>query len=128
MEEIKALHERAKKYLESARLLYEEHDYESCVSRIYYAMFFMTEALLLTKDMSFSSHKGVISAFGEQFVKTDIFPRDMSKDLSLAFQKRQLSDYEYSFVIEQDEARDMLEIGEKFIHKLVEYIKDNNFL
>ncbi|MBN1525749.1 MAG: HEPN domain-containing protein [Spirochaetales bacterium] len=128
MEEIKALHDRAKKYLDSAQVLFDEKDFESCVSRIYYAMFFMTEALLLTRNLSFSSHKGVISAFGEHFVKASIFPRDMSKDLSLAFQKRQLSDYEYSFVIQQDEAAEMLEIGNKFVDKIVAYLKDNKNL
>jgi len=63
MKEIKSLIERAKKYLKSAEILLEKGDYESSVSRTYYAMFYSTQAMLLTKDLSFSSHKGVISAF-----------------------------------------------------------------
>ena len=76
MREATSLMERARKYLKSARMLLDEQDYESSVSRAYYAMFYAAEAALLTRDLSFSSHKGVISAFGEHFVKTDIFPRD----------------------------------------------------
>ena len=74
MKEIKSLVERAKKYLGSAEILLKEGDYESSVSRTYYAMFYCAQAMLLTKNMSFSSHKGVISAFGEYFVKNRYFP------------------------------------------------------
>jgi len=99
MKEIKSLIERAKKYLKSAGILLKEEDYESSVSRTYYAMFYSAQAMLLAKDMSFSSHKGVISAFGEHFVKTGVFPREMGRELNRAFEKRQIGDYEYTFVI-----------------------------
>ncbi len=83
-------------------MLLKEEDYESFVSRTYYAMFYSAEAVLLTKNLSFSSHKGVISAFGEHFIKTDIFPRDMGKEFNRVFEKRQLGDYEYTFVISRE--------------------------
>ena len=87
MKEIDSLIERSRKYLDSARILIESKDYESSVSRVYYAMFYSVEALLLTEGLTFSSHKGVLSAFGERYVKTNIFPREMSKELSRAFEK-----------------------------------------
>jgi uncharacterized protein (UPF0332 family) len=64
MKEVRSLFERAEKYLHSAEVLIREKDYESAVSRVYYAMFYMVEAGLLTKNITFSSHKGAISAFG----------------------------------------------------------------
>ncbi len=97
----------------------EEREYESSVSRTYYAMFYSAQAMLLTKNLSFSSHKGVISAFGEQFVKTSIFPKEMGRELNKAFEKRQLGDYEYTFVIAKREAEEILENGEKFIEKII---------
>ena len=84
MKEINSLIERAKRYLKSAEILLEEGDYESSVSRTYYAMFYSAQAMLLTKNLSFSSHKGVISAFGEYFVKTGIFPKEMGKELEVS--------------------------------------------
>jgi len=39
MREIKSLIEKAKKYLRSAEILLKEGDYESSVSRTYYAMY-----------------------------------------------------------------------------------------
>ncbi len=79
MKEIDTLIKRSKRYLESAGILLESGDYESSVSRTYYAMFYSVEALLLREGLSFSSHKGVISAFGERFVKTGVFPREMGQ-------------------------------------------------
>ena len=126
MTEVKSLFERADKYLRSAKMLIKEKDYESAVSRVYYAMFYAVEAILLTKKLSFSSHKGAISAFGEQFIKTGIFPKDMSRNLNDAFEKRQLGEYEYSFVIPEKDAKEVLTYGKEFVKILREYLKGNN--
>lgn len=128
MKEVKSLIKRARKYLKSAALLFEEGDYESCVSRVYYAMFYSTQALLLTKNLSFSSHKGVISAFGEHFIKKGIFPKEMGRELNRAFEKRQLGDYEYTFVISREEAEELLKKGKNFVNKVVKYLKEKNIL
>ena len=56
-------------------------------------MFFMAEAALLTKNLCASSHKGVISLFGEHFIKTGIFDRDLGKTLNDAYDKRLIGDY-----------------------------------
>jgi uncharacterized protein (UPF0332 family) len=128
MKEIKSLIERAKKYIKSAEILLREGDYESSVSRTYYAMFYGAQAVLLTKNMSFSSHNGVISAFGEHFVKTNIFPKEMGRELNRAFEKRQLGDYEYTFVISEAEAKELLDSGKNFIEKIIQYLREREIL
>jgi len=128
MREIKSLVEKAKKYLRSAEILLKEGDYESSVSRTYYAMFYCAQAMLLTKNLSFSSHKGVISAFGEHFVKTGVFPKEIGRELNRAFEKRQLGDYEYTFVISKREAEEMLESGKKFVNEIVQHLKEKKIL
>ena len=128
MKEINSLIEKAKRYLRSAELLLEAGDYESSVSRTYYAMFYSAQAMLLTKNLSFSSHKGVISAFGEQFVKTGIFPREMGRELNKAFEKRQIGDYEYTFVISKVEAKEIFENGKKFIEQITQHLKEKKLL
>ncbi len=123
MKETESLIERANKYLKSAALLLDAGDYESSVSRSYYAMFYAAQAALLTKSLSFSSHKGVIAAFGEHFIKTDVFPMEMGRELNRMHGKRQLSDYEYTFVIERDDAEQALESGKKFVEKIAQHLK-----
>jgi len=124
MKEAESLIKRAARYLKSAKILLEEKDYESSVSRTYYAMFYSAQALLLTRGLSFSSHKGVISAFGEHFVKTGIFSKEMGRELNRAFEKRQLGDYEHTFVISKEEAEEMLISGNKFAKKIVQRLKE----
>ena len=125
MNEISSLIARAQKYLKSAQLLLKSGDYESAASRIYYAMFYSVEAVLLEKSLSFSSHKAVISAFGKHFITTNIFPKDMGRELHRAFEKRQISDYEYTFVITKKEAKEMLEIGKRFVESIAHFLEQN---
>jgi uncharacterized protein (UPF0332 family) len=123
MNSIDSLMERANKYLNSVKLLFDNQDYESCVSRVYYAMYYSTEAVLLTKQLSFTSHKGVLSGFGLHFVKTGIFPREMSKQLNQAFEKKQLGDYSTIFAIEKEEAKELFENDQSFVKDISQYLK-----
>ena len=123
MKEIESLIQRALKYLRSAEILLKERDYESSVSRAYYAMFYSAQAVLLTKNLSFSSHKGVISSFGEHFIKTGIFQMEMGRELNRAFEKRQIGDYEYKFVISKEEAEEILVDGKKFVENIIQRLK-----
>jgi len=122
MKETTSLIKRAMRYLKSAEVLLGDKDFESSVSRTYYAMFYSAQAVLLTKNLSFSSHKGVISAFGEHFVKTGIFPKEMGREFNRAFEKRQIGDYEYTFVISNDEAKQMLQNGKEFVNTIVDWL------
>ena len=76
MREIKDFVKKAEKYLRTAEHTLSDGDYDSCVSRCYYAMFYTAEVLLLTKGLKASSHKGVLRLFGQHFVKTGIFERE----------------------------------------------------
>ena len=96
MKEIKSLIQRAEKAIESAEFLLEKVDFDSSISRSYYAMFYITEALLLTRNLKFSSHKSVISLFGEHFVKTGVFKPELGKMLSESFKKRLVGDYSFT--------------------------------
>ena len=90
-------------------------------------MFFAAEALLLTKNLAAKSHSGLISLFGEQFVKTNIFPKEMGRQLNRAYDKRLVGDYGTSVKIEREEAQKLLEIGKDFVEKINKYLKENGF-
>lgn len=122
MTETSALIEKARRYLKSAEILLKDGDFESSASRTYYAMFYVAEAALLTKNLSFSSHKGVISGFGEHFVKTGIFSKEMGRELNRAFEKRQIGDYEYTFAISKKEAEQLLMSGKEFVSTIANWL------
>ena len=123
MKEIRDFIEKAEKFLSTAKHALDTGDYDSCVSRSYYAMFFMAEAVLLTKGLSASSHKGVMSLFGEYFVKTEIFERDLGKALNDAYDKRLVGDYGVGFTVTEEEAKDLLETAQNFVQKLKNHLE-----
>jgi uncharacterized protein (UPF0332 family) len=124
MKEIKDFTRKAKKYLNTAKHALNDGDYDSCVSRCYYAMFYMTEVLLLTKGLKASSHKGVLSLFGEHFVKTGIFERELGKALNDAYDKRLIGDYGIGFTIAKEEAHKILETAKNFVDRIKCYLDE----
>jgi uncharacterized protein (UPF0332 family) len=64
------LMEKAQRILEAAQQLIQHGFYDFAVSRSYYAMFYVAEALLDRVGLAFSSHATVISAFEQQFFLT----------------------------------------------------------
>ena len=120
--------QRAGRAIKSADLLLKEGDFDSSVSRSYYAMFYATEALLLTKDLKFSSHRSVISLFGEYFVKTGIFKAEMGRRLSKIFERRLIGDYSFAPEISREEARQVLSWAEEFVKEIRAYLLKEEFI
>lgn len=124
MKEIKGFIGKAERFLTTAECALNIGDYDSCASRGYYAMFFMAEAVLLTRNLSASSHKGVINLFGEHFVKSGIFERDLGKALSEAYDKRLTGDYGIGLTISEEEAIKLLKTAQNFIWELKSYLEN----
>ena len=122
MKEIESLFQRAKKYVSSADLLLKAKDFESSVSRSYYAMFFVAEAALLSRNVAASSHKGVIAEFNRVFIRGGELPNELGRSLAVAFEKRQLGDYEATPVISREEARAVLAEAKKFVKRLAAFL------
>ena len=124
IKEIEDLTEKAKRFLRSAEVLLVDGDYDSCVSRCYYAMFFLAEAILLTKGLKASSHKGVISIFGEHFIKTGILGKELGRALNDTYDSRQIGDYAIGFMITKDEAESRLEKARNFVTEVEQHLKE----
>jgi uncharacterized protein (UPF0332 family) len=122
-EEIKGMLAKARRYLASADLLYQAGDFDSAVSRLYYAMFYSAEALLLTQGKTFSSHRAVIAAFGENFIKSGLLPKEMHHWLHRAFEKRQISDYEFMTTFSKTEVAELQGKADQFIGRIEEFVK-----
>ncbi len=87
------LFDKAERYIRSAKILPADGDFDSAASRLYYAMFFITETLLYARGLTFSSHHAVIAAFGQHFAKTKELDPRFHQALLAAFSQRQIGDY-----------------------------------
>jgi uncharacterized protein (UPF0332 family) len=54
--------------------------------------------------------------------------KEMGKILNKAFEKRQIGDYEYDFVISEDDAKDILINGKEFVQTIIHYLGINGDL
>ncbi|HAW49641.1 TPA: hypothetical protein DCX16_01620 [bacterium] len=125
---IENLIQKANESLNSAILLVNEGYNDPSVSRAYYAMFYAAEAILLTKGLKFSSHRGVISQFGEHFVKTGIFPKELGEKLSKAYERRLNGDYEFAFIFSEEEAKEIIEWAKNFVGNVKDYLAKERYI
>lgn len=108
--------------LKEAEVLYQASLFRGAVNRAYYAMFYATLALSVLKEREISKHSGLIAFFDQEYVKTRIFPKDLSKALHLAFDQRQSNDYGEVGLIDQAEAQRAIVEARAFVVKIAGYI------
>jgi uncharacterized protein (UPF0332 family) len=122
--DVSGLIEKARKSVQGAEVLLKEGLYDFSASRSYYAMFYAAQALLLTKNLSFSKHAALISAFGREFVKSALLERKFHRYLADAFRLRQAGDYETTSSVNKEEARKLIEQADEFIAAAESYLKN----
>ena len=108
MTQPRSLIDKADRYLSLARLLCDAGDYDSAISRIYYAAFYIAESLLDACGLAYSSHKGVISAFGKEFAQSGRLDAYFHRLLISAFEKRQQADYLADTGLDKEEVESLL--------------------
>jgi len=114
-EEIEILIGRAKRRLDAAYHLFEDGFYEDAVSRAYYSMYFAAKALLLKKDITVKTHKGLLSKFGLEFVNEGVVEEYYGRALRIAEELREEADYSISREITKEEVGSIIDDAEKFL-------------
>ncbi len=107
--------EQARETLEEANALQEHGFWRGVINRSYYAMFYSVLALGVIKQVVLSKHSQVIAFFDREYVKTGIFPRELSRSLHFGFDQRQANDYGDIWTTSQEEAETVLSEAGVFI-------------
>lgn len=121
-----ALIAKGRRSLAAARQLFDRQDFDFAASRAYYAMFYLAEALLLSRRLTFSRHSAVIAAFGQHFVKTGDFRPEHHAALRTAFDERNVGDYQYQVSFPEATARALLERATDFVEAAAAYLLEGN--
>lgn len=108
---------KAKESLLASQILADNELYNFAGARAYYTMFYIAEAFLWAKSMSFSSHSAVISAFGREIAKKGIVPKEFHRYLIDAQDKRTQGDYSIDDEIQLslNDVKILIEQSKKFI-------------
>ena len=114
-EETGKLLEKAARAIEAAKTLLKTGSADFAAGRAYYAMFYIAEALLLEKNLSYSKHSAVHASFGKLYAKEGIIDPKFHRWLLDAFDHRIIGDYGVEAVITREDVRQMIERASEFL-------------
>ena len=116
--------ESARKTFEAAKVLSENGFWNSAVNRLYYAVFYAVNALLVLNEIQTKSHSATKSQFSLHFVKTGRFDKKHGRLLSELFDWRQKGDYENMFDYNSDLVEPLFEPAVEMIELIEEEINN----
>lgn len=114
----------AKDDLNAAKILLKAKAYKSANNRAYYAIFHAINAVHALQGKEYKRHKDAIGNFNREYVKTEIFPRDMGRKISEAEEIRHASDYDDFYLASQEESERQVRVAEDFIGMVEAYCNE----
>jgi len=110
--------EKAKNTLSDAQKYINDATLESTVNRIYYAMLYAVNALLITKGLSSSKHSGVRALFNKEIVNKGLIEKQWGEFYSDMFDRRQKGDYKDFVQFEKQDVEIWLKKAEEFVNTI----------
>jgi uncharacterized protein (UPF0332 family) len=114
--------EQAHESLKEAETLKKNSLFRGTINRAYYAMFYAVMALAAQKNYAASKHSGMIAFFDKEYIKTKIFPAELSRSLHMGFDRRQASDYGEVWMVDEEEASAGLSQAIDFVQRIDTYL------
>lgn len=115
--------ERSHESLRAAEIMLENDMLTFSMNRIYYAMFYAVQAVLVLRGVSFSKHGQVKAYFNREMVKTSILPIEMGRLYNKAFEYRQKFDYIDFSAPDRNMVSEYLEKARGFILNIQNYVQ-----
>lgn len=121
-DEIRRYLEKAEHALIVAEDLMERSHAPDAASKVYYAMFYATKALLAAEEIDVVKHSAVESAFGYYFAKPGRIDPKYHKMLMSARKIREIADYDIDEEIIEPVASLKIEEGRIFIEAIKKFL------
>lgn len=114
--------EKAGRAIRASEVLLKDGETDFAAGRVYYAMFYVAEALLYEEGFRrFSKHGAVHAAFGKAFAKTNVLDPKFHRWLINAFDTRLRGDYDVDSDIESEDVENMLGQARDFLEAAKRY-------
>jgi uncharacterized protein (UPF0332 family) len=113
---------KAKSLLQELPLLIQFGYHSNAISRMYYACYHATQALLLTKNIITKTHNGQINQLHNEFVSTGNFDKTQAAFLSLLLNLRIDSDYSDEINFKRDDIGELMEKTNSYINFITSII------
>ena len=91
----------------------------------YYTIFYLAQALLLTKGLTHSSHSAVVAAYGKEFAKTGLLDPKFHRYIIDAQKLRQIGHYgDESEEVTEEQARETFQWADEFKQAVETYLNN----
>lgn len=111
----------SKSTLKSAKILFEAEEYKGANNRAYYSIFHAINAIHALDGKAYKRHKDAIANFNKEYVKTDIFPREIGRKIGEAEEIRHASDYDDFYIASREEAERQVAVADEFVQLVEKY-------
>ncbi|MCL2190262.1 MAG: HEPN domain-containing protein [Defluviitaleaceae bacterium] len=115
-------YEQALQCLQSSKALISLDDYKGAANRSYYGVFHAMRSVMALSNVDFGNHGQVIGYFRKSYIKTEIFPKEMSRIIDTLFKERNKCDYDDFYVINKEDVTNQLSSAEYFISEINKYL------
>lgn len=112
----------AKEDLETALDNQKSNHLRAANNRAYYAIYHAITAVLALKRIAFKRHKDTVAYFNKEYIKTEIFPKEMGHRISTAEEIRHDSDYDEFYIASKEETEKQIACAAELIRLVEEYI------
>ncbi len=113
--------QKAKSDLNAAGILLDAEEYKGANNRAYYAVFHAINAVHALKGNGYKRHKDAIGNFNRDYVKTEIFPREIGRKISEVEEIRHASDYDDFYIASREETERQITVADELIQLVEEY-------
>ena len=114
----------AKNDLKSALILRDAGDYKGANNRAYYAVFHAISAVHGLKKTAYKRHKDAIANFNKEYVKTEIFPRELGRKIAKLEEIRHASDYDDFYIASKIEVNKAIDTATEFVDMVEKYCEE----
>lgn len=116
--------ETAKSDINSAKILLDAGEYRSSNNRAYYGIYHAISAIHALQGVSYRKHKDAMANFNKEYVKTEIFPRNMGRKIAEAAEIRHASDYDDFYVATKAKAEEQIATAMELLELVQKYCDD----
>jgi len=116
--------ETAKSDINSAKILLDAGEYRSSNNRAYYGIYHVISAMHALDGKAYKKHKDALANFNREYVKTEIFPRNIGRRISEAAEIRHASDYDDFYIATKIEAEEQIATAEELLNLVQKYCNE----
>ena len=98
----------------AAKVLIDKGFTDFSTAQSYYTIFYLVEALLLSKGLRFSSHSALIASYGKEFAKTGLLDPKFHRYIVVAQKRRETGHYDAEPVITEAQASESFQWAAEF--------------